>query len=223
MSVYICCKGMVERHCAALPYGLSNGPAFQNSFHTGGIGGSFLLREILKSVYSCKLLRQKSCHIFRMYFSSDSCALVFCVFLGFQCLKNTTACIAFVFLIFVMPFHVSLKIRELGEIFFTHVTFVGLNAFADHDMSLKIQFFSHIFTLKGSLSCVNAIVPFEVMRQLESFLTLWTFISLLLRVNPFMLFKVLTHNNFFAYFTFNFGFDFQRKSIPFNFQVLVNV
>ena len=77
-----------ERHCAALPCGLSNGPAFQNSFHTGGIGGSFLLREILKSVYSCKLLRQKSCHIFRMYFSSDSCALVFCVFLGFQCLKK---------------------------------------------------------------------------------------------------------------------------------------
>ena len=131
------------------------------------------------------------------------------------------------FLIFVMPFHVSLKIRELGEIFFTHVTFVGLNAFVDHNMSLKILFHSKsfltFFTLKGSLSCVNAIVPFEVMRQLESFLTLWTFISLLLRVNPFMLFKVLTHNNFFAYFTFNFGFDFQRKSIPFNFQVLVNV
>ena len=34
MSDYKCCKGMVERHCAALPCGLSNGPAFQNSFHT---------------------------------------------------------------------------------------------------------------------------------------------------------------------------------------------
>ena len=113
-----------------------------------------------------------------MYFSSDSCALVFCVFLGFQCLKKyyCSACIAFVFLIIVMDFHVSLKIRELGEIFFTHVTFVGLNAFVDNNMSLKILFHSKsfltFFTLKGSLSCVNAIVPFEVMRQLESFLTL---------------------------------------------------